>query len=372
MKAVIKSVILKSIREPSYLLFSMFFPIFLIILLGSVLGNYFEQDGLKLEGKKIYYNESLDKKEFVGILDDEVKKVDSKFEFEKIEDNESAITKVKNDGSIFINFDKDRTNIYVAKGDEIYYSYLSSIIRGIDSTINGIGIVYSIDPNMAETIIKGDIISPEIELLSKEKAPSAFDYYAVVEITMMTLYIMIFPFDKIYDDRKRGIYKRMKLTGVTDGQYYIGTVIGYFVLSFAITLPGFLFSKFVLKTNWGENPLIIYGAIQVLSLASIMVGMCIAKYVKNKEKSMTAIQGVILPIMSFLGGSYMSLPDDVGGVFQIITNISPIRWINRGIFRAVYTGEYKLLGQATLINISIIIFASILIFLRYRKREDRI
>lgn len=372
MIAVIKSVILKAIREPNYLVFLMFFPIFLILLIGGVLGNYFEKNTLKLDARTIYYLDENKENNLIKILETEVKKINKEFSLESINTKEDGISKVKNDGDIFLNFNKDKLYIYVSNGNQLYYSYLSSIIKGIDSTINSTKILYSINPKEAENIVKEEKVSPKVELLSREKAPTSFDYYAVAEITMMTLYIMLLPFGKLYGDKKRKLYERMKLMGVSDGQYYIGSVIGYFLLSFLVTAPGFLFSKYILKTNWGDNPIIIYGAIQVLSLSSIMVGIVLAKYVKNEEKAMLVVQSIIFPVLSFLGGSYISLADDVGGAFQMITNLSPIRWINRGIFRSIFVGDSSFLLKATLLNIGIICVSLVFIFITYKRKEDRI
>lgn len=372
MIAVIKSVILKAIREPGYLVFLMFFPIFLILLIGGVLGNYFEKNTLKLDARTIYYLDENKENNLIKILEIEVKKINKEFSLESINTKEDGISKVKNDGDIFLNFNKDKLDIYVSNGNQLYYSYLSSIIKGIDSTINSTKILYSINPKEAENIVKEEKVSPKVELLNRKKAPTSFDYYAVVEITMMTLYIMLLPFWKLYGDKKRKLYERMKLMGVSDGQYYIGSVIGYFLLSFLVTAPGFLFSKYILKTNWGDNPIIIYGAIQVLSLSSIMVGIVLAKYVKNEEKAMLVVQSIIFPVLSFLGGSYISLADDVGGAFQMITNLSPIRWINRGIFRSIFVGDSSFLLKATLLNIGIICVSLVFIFITYKRKEDRI
>ncbi|MBM7834943.1 ABC transporter permease [Clostridium sardiniense] len=378
MKACIKSTILLVLRSPKYFIFSMLFPIFLTILIGGVLGKYFNTSSNMKESEVYYINNIGD--EGSDIIDNLVKASDNggtKLTFQTISSADEGKEKVREDDDIFIELNKDKINVFVQSGSDFHYSYINSLLSGITSRGEAIKLMYSINPVEATNILKNDSYdskdsSIDFKLLDSEQAPTSFDYYAIAELTMMLLYLMLFPMSRYFEDKRTGIRERMKILGISDFNYYFGSTIGYFIISFGTTLPSFLFSNFVLKTNWGSNPLLCYAAIQVFALASISIGTVVASFFNDEEKVEGVFQGVVFPVLSFLGGAYLALPDNVGGIFQIITNISPIRWLNRGIMQSIFNNSNKLLISSCAVALIVTAIMAAIMVVSGRRKEWRI
>lgn len=376
MKACIKSTILLVLRSPKYFIFSMLFPIFLTVLIGGVLGKYFNVSSTMVE-KKVYYINNIDDtgKEIIDNLTKASENGGPKLTFDTISSADEGKEKVRKDEDIFIELNKDKINVFIQSGNDFYYSYINSLISGITSRGEAIKLMYSINPIEAGNILKADnskASSIDLKLLDSEQAPTSFDYYAIAELTMMLLYLMLFPMSRYFEDKRTGIRERMKILGISDFNYYFGSTIGYFIISFGTTLPSFLFSSLVLKTNWGSNPLLCYAGIQVFALASISIGTVVASFFNDEEKVEGVLQGVVFPVFSFLGGAYLALPDNVGGIFQIITNISPIRWLNRGIMQSIFNNSNKLLISSCAVALLVTAVMAAIMVVSGRRKEWRI
>lgn len=378
MKACIKSTILLVLRSPKYFIFSMLFPIFLTVLIGGVLGKYFNVSSTTVE-KTVYYINNIGDtgKEIIDNLTKASENGDPKLTFNTISSADEGKEKVRKDEDIFIELNKDKINVFIKSGNDFYYSYINSLLSGITSRGETIKLMYSINPIEAGNILKADKgdnsdSSIDLKLLDGEQAPTSFDYYAIAELTMMLLYLMLFPMGRYFEDKRTGIRERMKILGISDFNYYFGSTIGYFIISFGTTLPSFLFSSLVLKTNWGSNPLICYAGIQVFALASISIGTVIASFFNDEEKVEGVLQAVVFPVFSFLGGAYLALPDNAGGIFQIITNISPIRWLNRGIMQSIFNNSNKLLMSSCAVALLVTVIMAAIMVVSGRRKEWRI
>lgn len=379
MKACIKGTILLVLRSPKYFIFSMLFPIFLTVLIGGVLGKYFNVSSTMVE-KNVYYINNIGDtgKEIIDNLTKASESGGPKLTFDTISSSDEGKEKVRKDEDIFIELNKDKINVFIQSGNDFYYSYINSLISGITSRGEAIKLMYSINPIEAGNIFKADkgdnskASSIDVKLFDSEQAPTSFDYYAIAELTMMLLYLMLFPMGRYFEDKRTGIRERMKMLGISDFNYYFGSTIGYFIISFGTTLPSFLFSNLVLKTNWGSNPLLCYAGIQVFALASISIGTVIASFFNDEEKVESVLQGVVFPVFAFLGGAYLALPDNVGGIFQIITNISPIRWLNRGIMQSIFNNSNKLLISSCAVALLVTAIMAAIMVVSGRRKEWRI
>lgn len=372
MISVIKNVILRNFRSPKYLIFSAVFPIFLILIIGGLLGNYSTTGSNGIKTTTVYYNianASKNSKEVFDIMKKNINNGDVKFDFINSNDESTALKEVKLNGDVYLKIDKNNVEIYTIASDNNSYIYLKSMLEGIDKGIIVGNEVYKNDYMNAENIMKekGEI---PVSLMKKTEAPTGFDYYSVVEMTMMCLYVITFPIAGYFYDKKKRIKERIALSGINNRKYIIGSTLGYFILSFFITAPGFLVTNIVLKSNWGSHKLIYYIAIELLAFVSILVGTLIITLIEDKEKIMTIIQGAILPILSFLGGAYIQLPYTGNtDFFGYLTYISPLRWINKGIFLSIYNGKNELLF-GTMIGFVIAIIVLMGLVLLFTKKDE--
>ncbi|MGL5868184.1 ABC transporter permease [Clostridium chrysemydis] len=373
MIGIIKSVVLKAIREPKYLIFTAIFPIFLTILLGNVLKNGFSSNIEKDEEKSLYILESEKENQTIDILSEVIKNENLDYKIKYVKNIEEGKDLAREKDGVLLDVNDKKVDIYTKSSNNFFYKELKTVLENIKNRSTVINLAYKSDINLRGEIAsnKENIKLNVLEIEGGVKQTS-FDYYGIVEITMMCLYIMLFPVNKLDEDRKRGIYNRGRLSGMSNLNYYAGNIIGNFIISFLVTMPAFLFNLFILKINLGNNPFLIYLGIEIFALAVISIGVVISSLLKEREKIMTIVEGAVFPVFSFLGGAYIALPDNLGGFFQILTNISPLRWLNRGIFNFIYLEKTDILLVSIISNIAIFLVCLSIIAVFCLRREDRI
>ena len=349
MKAIIKSIILKQIRKPGYLIFTVIFPIILALVIGNVVGDSMVKD-IKLENKVVYYT-SDGSNEISYILDD-IAKNDTLLNFKKINDKVEAKNSVSTNGSIFIDAIGGDIKVYVDNGDSSYYSYIKSLLQSYNSRFRVVNIINENAPEKFMDIVSDTKIEAvENEVLSGKSTPIGVDYYGVASLTMIILYMVLFPLEGIFDDKKRRIYERVKVLGISSFKYIFASLIGYFILSVMMIGTDIIFMKYVLGINFGNSAFIVYLGMCSFSLVSLIVGTSIGYLVSDKSRdiSLGILQGAIIPVIAFLGGAYIQIPYGSFGVFNPIFDYSPLRVLNKGIFDCIYLGNYKTIFVASFI-----------------------
>lgn len=369
MIGLIRTTILRQLKSPKYLIFVSIFPIILTLLIGGLIGKFMGQ-GVTLSHKTVYYMDNGNEQTQKVLEIARSVKDNTEFTFQKISSKTDGINKAQNDGDLFVDVNGNNIDIYVSNDNKMYYTYLQSMFDGIYKGVNTYEIIAK--ENTKVLVNNLNYKNIEIQMMSKSQTPTGFDYYAVVELTMMVLYILMFPMNQYYEDKKSKISQRIKMAGISNLKYILGCTIGYFILSFVITLPSFIFSKYILHTNWGASPLLCYAVIEVFALSSILLGTVVSFIFDEKEKAQQIIQSIIIPVFSFLGGSYFAISNTSLGKFGFILNISPLRWINNGIFTSIYEGKNTLLIETGVIYLLISILLVVILVTVFKRGDERI
>ncbi|MGL5066965.1 MAG: ABC transporter permease [Sarcina sp.] len=373
MLGIIKSIFIKNFRAPAFLLFSAIFPIILTVVIGNLVTDAMDTR-IELEPKTIYYLDNGDEKNSKVLNDIATNMESDEFKFSKVSDEKVGMDKVEKEDDIFINLNKAEMDIYVDSEDEFYYNYISAFITAYEKRGEAITLAINENPVIAQEILNdAQVEGVEKEILTGEKSPIGVDYYAVTQIVMIAMYLMCFALDGYFFDRRKKITDRIKLSGTSNLKYIVSTTIGYFLLSFLVTGPGVLFSKYVIGVNWGENTLLCYLGIQIVGLLSIVIGTLLAFIFDEKEKVFAIIQGAVIPTLSFLGGAYVAIDFAPGTKLGLISNISPIKVISEGIFASIYEKDNTLLINGSFIYIAIaIVLILVTVKVMDRKQEARI
>ena len=112
----------------------------------------------------------------------------------------------------------------------------------------------------------------------------------------------------------------------------------------------YLFSKYILGTNWGNNKLALVSVVASLIFMAVSAGVCIANTIKN-EGVMSIIIYMFVPILTFLGGGYVPLEPIGSKMLNSVSNISPLKWSNDAIFKIIFGNNLSIFGITMLINI---------------------
>lgn len=378
MTAIIKATILNCIRDRKNLIFMIFFPLFLVFLIGSATSNYFdkENNNVAIEDLSIYYIDEGDEKtkEVFNTFIDVVKgsKDLENIELKEISNIDEGKKEVRVNRAILLYLKNNNIEMYSNNNSSIRASIVYQIIESISDRYNAITEVYTINPLKAEEIINSDNTFNfiEEENIPYEQSPSSMDYYGVAEIGLMLFYFVSYPLFNLKHDKKNNIKDRIKLSGISTSKYYLASFIGFFIFSYGVSLITYILSNILFDVNYGNNLLIMPLAMIPFLIIVNALGTIIPIISSDDKVAVTILQNIVIPVLCFLGGGYMAMYGDMKGIFNIITKISPLRWFNNSIFRYIYSNDNSLLiNWLTFGGITLVV--TVIIIYLITRREDK-
>lgn len=375
MRQVIKAAIMNYIRNKKTMLFNLVFPIFLVMLLGAVLSGAMES-GVAVNINEIevgYLDEGNEHgKEVLSIL----KSLEDEMNFKFVEENslEKGKENVRINKSILLHFNGDVIDFYSNDKYLIQSSTVYGALTAITDSFNAKVEMFNVDPQLAVEIISDKSIYSnsyfDLEEIAKEKTPTALGYYGVAELGLMVFYFVSIPMYHLDRERKNKIKDRINLTGISDRKYYLGSFIGYSIISYISILVSYLVLKFIVAVDYGQNFFIVPLALLPFVLLVIAAGVLLSIIFKENHRVDAILNSLIIPVLCFLGGGYAAFYE-LSGLFNILTNISPLRWFNKGILNYIYDGNSAYLNNWLLLG-SIISFVLIISIGILSSMEERL
>lgn len=351
---VIKEVLITNLRRRKWILFNMILPIVLMLILGALLTNQFHKTAENDNLKVLYFDNGNE--ESKNILKHAIENEDDfNINFVEAESVEDAKKATKNQTTPFVYLDNDTIKIYTNAKYPIDESRVYGIFTGIANKSSLMKEMYKFNPMLASSTDNEKIEEIPFAEIKESKIMTSYDYYGVVEISGTIIYAMLFPLNCIFYEKQMKAKDRIRLTGISNFKYYLSHFWGYAILELMIILPGFLFSKYILNINWGQNSIICLLGIETLACFSIIIGIFLGAKLDSKDKVEPIITSLIIPIFSFLGGSYIKLDNDLNGFFGVITNLSPLRWINKALMTYIYENSSQLIFEVIAVLVGLIV-----------------
>lgn len=249
-----------------------------------------------------------------------------------------------------IQIEVDNKNIKITANNNLKANSITNIINSYNRKINVIALssgVLSKEIKVSENIIKG------------EDKISSKDYYGVTMISMFFITVGLVSSGMISKERRNGIKERLKILGVSNKKYYCSSLIGFLIIAIIGLLPGYLYSYYVLETNWGGNPIIPYLVIIPFSTLFISIVMFFTSILKSGEKVVGIVGGIAFPILGMLGGAFFPIDSYMPQWFNSLSYVSPLKWFNNGMMQMIYKGNniHLIIGSivALLIGIALLI-----------------
>lgn len=373
MSQVIKAAIMNYIRNKKTLLFNFIFPIFLVLILGTVLSSAMNTT-VEVDEIEIYYIDEGNEqsKEVLSILKDIGKDMD--FIFKEEDSLEEGKDYVRINKAILLNFNDDDIEFYSNDKYLVESSTVYGVLTGITDRFNATVEMFKIDPTLASEIAYDENIDSSDyftnEKITSEKSPTAFGYYGIAELGLMVFYFISTPIYHLNRERKNNIKDRIKLSGISNTQYFLGSFIGYSIVTFTSLVLSYLVLKFIVGVGYGDNIFILPLAALPFIFLVIAIGILFSIIFKEIDKAENVLNSVIIPVLCFLGGGYVAF-DDIGGLLGILSNISPLRWFNRGVLRYVYLGDSEYLINWLILG-TVVTLLLILVIIFFSKREEKI
>ena len=157
-------------------------------------------------------------------------------------------------------------------------------------------------------------------------------------------------------ERQKGTLRRLLTTPTRKSTYLLGTIFGQVLTALVQMLLLIVFGIFVMKLNWGSQPLALAVMMVASTLAAAALGTTLGTFVKTESQAsgLSIMTGMV---MALLGGCWYPLemfPQTV----QNIVKILPTTWAMRGLLDIVLRGQ----GLTTILPVAGILLGFALLF----------
>ncbi len=363
----------RTVRDRMFFLIMFLFPMLLIWLLGSAFSGLMGDSGTEGEvvvSANLIY--TVEESSHMSDLFTEHMTEDNEF-FTMTRHNDIKIGEEKirrNEYDAYVIVGRDKITVY----KNSYYNFSSSmgelIIKAFADDYNLMYEIAVTDPSKLsqEESISGRRFTEEISF-DRQRMPRAIDYYGVTMSTMFMFYGVIFLGTYFAGNRQNKTEDRIKASPASILSYQWGTALGNIVLivlqAVVIISAGIL----IFNIYWGEalgiSMLVILGEIIMISSLGTILGLTF-----KSENAVAGISQVAIPAIVFLGDGYTQIGGT--GVILAIKKISPMYWINHGLFDAIYLNEYKTAFISIAISLGVAAVCTLVVALlnRNRRTED--
>jgi ABC-2 type transport system permease protein len=138
-------------------------------------------------------------------------------------------------------------------------------------------------------------------------------------------------------ERQKGTLRRLLTTPTRKSTYLLGTILGQVLTALVQMLLLIGFGIFVMKLNWGSQPLALALMMVSSALAAAALGAAMGTFVKTEGQAngLSIMAGMV---MALLGGCWYPL-EMFPQVVQNIVKILPTTWAMRGMLDIVLRGQ---------------------------------
>ena len=157
-------------------------------------------------------------------------------------------------------------------------------------------------------------------------------------------------------ERQKGTLRRLLTTPTRKSTYLLGTIFGQVLTALVQMLLLILFGIFVMKLNWGSQPLALAVMMVSGALAAAALGTTLGTFVKTEGQAggLSLMTGMV---MALLGGCWYPLEMFPQAV-QNIVKILPTTWAMRGLLDIVLRGQ----GLTTILPDAVILLGFAAVF----------
>ncbi|USG66602.1 ABC transporter permease [Brevibacillus ruminantium] len=359
-----------NLRNTRSFLFMLALPIVLMLILGSALSQVFSSDYSVGEMRLLYTSNWSDPhistywNHFTEAIGKEgVKVVQADADMDGKEEVRT------NRYTAYARLDDSGIEFYGSSRNTIESNIIQGMLTVFADRYSLATAAIQVEPAAAQAIVAsagegGDFIRETA--LQPNKKPGSFDYYAIVMTTMIAFYSVISASYLFRGERTRNTAVRLMAAPVSKGIIFTGKLIGSTVINLFFVLVVVLFSKFVYHADWGNHYGMVVLVLFTEVLLAVSVGLGVSFLVKGEGSR--AVVMIFTQIASFLGGAFFPV-DGMEGVMRILTNLSPMRWVNTALMQIIYADHTAAAWPAIGLNLGIASVFLILAIISIRRRE---
>jgi ABC-2 type transport system permease protein len=353
-------------RDTRTLFFMLAFPIVLMLVLGTALSNTFTTS-LPVDDIDVLYKDTS-KGEFFPQFIAEVEK--SGVHFKKASGSIEAEKEVKqNKFDGYVEVTDQGIQLFVNSGSSIEGNILQGMLASYVGQYNIASEIIKVAPEKLESAFTREKPVDFIEETSllPDKQPSSMDYYAIVTTTMIILYGAMSSSSLIVSERVRKTGDRLLASPVRKSEIFIGKVLGSLVSTSICIILVILFSKLVFKANWGDHLGLVFLVLLTEVVFAVSFGIGVS-FISKTAAGPSVMIMLFAQLSSFFGGAYFRI-ENPEGIFKVITELSPLTWMNHGLTKIIYANDFSAAIPAITINLTGALLFLLVAIISLQRRE---
>lgn len=342
-----------NLRDKQTMIIMIAFPIVLMWILGTAFSGM-NENSLTFDNTKVAYSIEGEGQRLQA-FEDFIKETEKYgIEATKIEEYDKGIKSVKEtEYACFIDFNESENKIMLYK-NERYNSeaaFVEVVLQGFVQKYNVIAEIAKVNPAAVSEVLKEDSKKyVEVKSIDRTKQPRAIDYYGITMTTLIIMYGSMSGAFGINGEKTRKTGNRILTTPIKKYEFFIGKNIGAFVSLIIQLLIVIIFSRYVLRVDWGDSPGIVFLIMASEAFMAIAMGVG-AAFILKSEGAVSGVLNIMIPLMIFLGGGYVPLEQFNSQILFNIAKYSPVRWANDTIFKVIYGGDFSDVFTTIAINL---------------------
>lgn len=182
-----------------------------------------------------------------------------------------------------------------------------------------------------------------LEGIAGKNGPTSFGYYGVTMITMIVMYGAMQAVDQMTNEGKERTYLRLKASPFSMRKVFFYKALAASLVLLLQVVVLLLFSSLVYHVPYRSIPTVIVILIPMMLFATSL-GVLAAQVFKQQAAA-TGFLNLIVVVTVFLGGGYVMIDESTGPLYKMLS-FSPVGWVNKGIFRFVYSNDMSIAWQA--------------------------
>ena len=200
------------------------------------------------------------------------------------------------------------------------------------------------------------------------KTVSSYDYYSITMLVYAILNTALSSSNSFMEERIKNANMRVLSAPIRTSYIYLSKILATSVFTFLCHLIVILFMYFLFNVNLGGKyigyVLIIFFVFEFFASALGVLFCCIFK----SENTANQILSLCITLFAILGGVFFRIGGE-GSVMDIISYISPVKWIMQALFCIIYDSHLGTFWPTLLILVAAYIFL-ILLCRIFFKEED--
>lgn len=373
---IIAKEIKQRIRDYKTNILMVLFPMVLIIILGAAFSSVFENGSIDTGDISVLYTIDIEGGDpvfenafstFRQYMSDVMG-----IQFEETSDFEKGISEIEDrrfTAYLHITGQPLRIDMYRNENSGFKSGIVENAVASFLDSYASINIVARSNPAVLSEIQQFDDTSRvRVTALDRKRQPGSTDYYAVTMLTLILMYASLTGFWCIRSEVDDKTGARVLCAPVRRYQYLTGKILGNIFVTIIQGFVVLLFSRLVLKAEWGEDMFTVAVLIITYSIMTVSLGAALAFILRSAEMA-SGLLNTIIPVFVFLGGGYVPLYA-LGDTISRISVVSPVRWVNSGLLDLIYEGSYFDAYISVAINLGFsVLFISVAALLSGKRRD---